>query len=385
MNIKKNGLKYFVGKVHRWLGLTSGLVVFVIAITGCLYAFQAEIQDRTQPYRFVGQQDHAMLPPSKLKAIAEKQLPQKKIHAVLYAGPSKAAQVIFFNFEPEHYYYILYLDPYSGNVLHIKNMRKDFFQLILDGHFYLWLPPVIGQPVTATATLIFVVMLISGIILWWPRNKNGVKQRFTMKWKARWRRKNYDFHNVLGFYVYVFAFILASTGLVWGFQWFGNGLHAAAGGKKSLVYAEPSSDTTKIIQGKGSMDQVWHSMLKEYPQTAIIEVHVPQTKAAPIVVNINPDHKTYFKTDYRYFDQYTLKELRVDNIYGKYAQAEPADKFLRMNYDIHVGAILGFPGKIIAFSASLICASLPVTGICIWWGRRNKTEIPSSKKNPVVK
>jgi len=51
-----------------------------------------------------------------------------------------------------------------------------------------------------------------------------------------------------------------------------------------------------------------------------------------------------------------------------------------MNYDIHVGAILGLPGKIMAFCASLIAASLPVTGVYIWWGRRHK----KSKGKPVA-
>ena len=51
-----------------------------------------------------------------------------------------------------------------------------------------------------------------------------------------------------------------------------------------------------------------------------------------------------------------------------------------MNYDIHVGAVLGLPGKILAFFASLIAASLPVTGFVIWWGRRKK-----SKAKPVDK
>jgi uncharacterized iron-regulated membrane protein len=44
-----------------------------------------------------------------------------------------------------------------------------------------------------------------------------------------------------------------------------------------------------------------------------------------------------------------------------------------MNYDIHTGAILGLPGKILMFFASLICATLPVTGFVIWWGRRKKS------------
>ena len=45
--------KKIIGTLHLWLGLFSGLVVFVVAVTGCIYVFQKEIQDLTQPYRFV--------------------------------------------------------------------------------------------------------------------------------------------------------------------------------------------------------------------------------------------------------------------------------------------------------------------------------------------
>jgi uncharacterized iron-regulated membrane protein len=76
--------------------------------------------------------------------------------------------------------------------------------------------------------------------------------------------------------------------------------------------------------------------------------------------------------DYLYFNQYTLEELPVDQIYGRLDKASTADKVYRMNYDIHTGAIIGLPGKILAFFASLIAASLPVTGFMVWLGRRNK-------------
>ncbi len=46
-----------------------------------------------------------------------------------------------------------------------------------------------------------------------------------------------------------------------------------------------------------------------------------------------------------------------------------------MNYDIHVGAVLGLPGKIMAFFASLIAASLPVTGFYVWCGRKKKKKV----------
>lgn len=368
----KKGIKYWIGRIHLWLGFTSGLVVFIVAVTGCLYAFQSEIQELTQSYRHVEKQEGNFLPPSELRAIAEKQLPEKKIHAVQYEGNERAALVIFYSFEP-NYYYNVYVNPYSGEVLKVKNMYRDFFYLVLMGHFYLWLPPTIGQPLVASATLVFVAMLITGIVMWWPK-RNKAKQRFTIKWNARWRRKNYDLHNVLGFYMTWVAIILAVTGLVWGFEWFAKGYYwTASGGEELVVYEEPAS--TLPIAGAGvhsPTDQVWKKMNEMFPTADNIEVHFPETDTSSIVASANPDRATYWKMDYLYFDQYTLAELPVDQIYGRLDKASAADKLYRMNYDIHTGAIIGLPGKILAFFASLIAASLPVTGFMIWLGRRNK-------------
>jgi uncharacterized iron-regulated membrane protein len=366
-------MKDWILIVHRWLGVISGLIVFVIAITGCIYAFEAEIQDIVQPFRFVKELRAPFLVPSKLKAIAEKELPGKKIHAVNYPGTGRAAQVIFYNFEPTYYYFV-YVNPYTGNVQEVYDMNSNFFRFILDGHFYLWLPPAIGQPVVATATLVFVVMLISGIVLWWPRNKVAAKQRFTIKWNVRWRRKNYDVHSVLGFYASWIAIILALTGLVWGFQWFANAAYTVTGGNKSLEYVDPVSEANVPSEkNPAAIDSIWNLMRREHPDAVSIEVHVPETDSSSIAANANTEAGTYWKTDYRYFDQYTLKEKPVDHIYGRIHRADAADKLMRMNYDIHTGAIIGLPGKILAFAASLIVASLPLTGILLWWGRRNKS------------
>jgi uncharacterized iron-regulated membrane protein len=301
-------------------------------------------------------------------------LPGKKTHSVQYQGSQRAAVVSFYDFDPE-YYYLVYLNPYSGEVLKVKNMNQDFFRIVLQGHYYLWLPPSIGQPVVASATLVFLVMLVTGLVLWWPKNKGAVKQRFTIKWSARWRRKNYDLHNVLGFYATWIVIILVITGLVWGFQWFAKATYWTISAGESLrQYQEPLSDTTRLTTQAQmpAVDRVWQKMRAEYPAAAIIEVHIPEHPAASIAASINPEAATYWQTDYRYFDQYTLEELPVDHPWGRYHQATTADKITRMNYDIHVGAILGLPGKLLAFFASLIAASLPVTGFYIWWGRRNK-------------
>ena len=67
-------------------------------------------------------------------------------------------------------------------------------------------------------------------------------------------------------------------------------------------------------------------------------------------------------------------------MYGSFKNASVADKMLRLNYDVHVGAIWGLAGKRRVFCASLVAASLPVTGFLIWRGRRRKQKkVPAGK------
>lgn len=369
--------KKLAGKVHLFLGLTSGVVVFVVAVTGCILAFELEIKSITQSYRYSDAQQPTarVLPPSALKAFAEKALRGKKANGVLYNVSGRNAEVGFYNIDPE-YYNVVYLNPYTGKVAKVWDEDEDFFHFILHGHYYLWLPEKIGQPVVASFTLVFLVMMISGLVLWWPKNKAARKQRFSVKWDAAWRRKNYDVHNVFGFYMMSIGVIFAITGLVWGFQWFSQGLYKVTGGKGSDEFINPVSDTTSISivsSPEEATDRAWYALKKEYPENEGINISFTTQKAESIYSYVNFRDGTYYKVDYTYFDQYSLKKISIDGPYtGKYNEANLAQLLRRMNYDIHTGAILGLPGKILAFLASLVCATLPITGFMIWWGRRKK-------------
>ena len=372
---KKNTFKYWIGRLHLWLGLISGIFVLFLGITGCILAFQREIEDAVQTYRFTAIQNKPLLPPTQLKAIADKALPNKKAHSVTYQ-PGKTTQVVYYH-DALLYYYIVFVDQYTGKVLKVKNMDDDFFRIVIMGHYYLWLPPEIGQPILTTATMMFVFLLLSGLVLWWPRSKAARKQRFTVKLKSKWRRLNYDLHNVLGFYITFIAIFIGLTGMVMGFQWFAKTVYWTSSGGKSLnLFEETYSDTTSLAKlqlNAAAADQLWARFLKDDPTfKGSIDVHIPEDEKGAVEIAKNPDPTTYWKADYRYFDQHTLKEIEVNHVFGKFANASTADKIIRMNYDIHIGAIAGLPGKILAFIASLIAASMPVTGVIIWIGRKKK-------------
>ncbi len=66
---------------------------------------------------------------------------------------------------------MIYMNPYTGEILKVKELEKDFFRIILmEATFNYGYPVPIGQQVICWATGIFVILLISGLIMWWPKN-----------------------------------------------------------------------------------------------------------------------------------------------------------------------------------------------------------------------
>ncbi len=366
--------KKIIGKIHLWLGLTAGLVVLFLGITGCILAFEIEIRNFTEAYRKVEPQNKAYLLPSALKEIAEKHLASKKALGIEYPGRSKAALASYYD---SSHYEIVFLNPYTGQLLKHKNMKDDFFRIVVDGHFYLWLPAEIGQPVVASATLIFLIMMITGIILWWPKNKAAAKQRFSIKWNARWRRKNYDLHNVLGFYMAWVSIFIALTGLVWGFQWFAKTVYwVTSGGRQMEEHEHPLSDTAATVAFPDMANHLWQEHLTGIKENESLGVYFADEDTDPVEVVVNHKPGTYYDADFYHYDQNTGKELKAKGAWaGEFKKANVADKIVRMNYDLHTGAALGLPGKILAFFASLIAASLPITGFMVWWGRKKKGKV----------
>lgn len=370
--------------LHLWMGLTSGLIVFIVGITGCFYVFEKDIRNFIQRYQFVEPQDKPFLPPSQLKQMAavyafgsQADSLGKHLQNVTYGGKNKAAWISYN--DPKKGPTVFYLNPYDGKAIHTKYNNRDFFRFILNGHMYLWLPKEIGRPVVSSAVLIFVLLLISGLIMWWPKNlkKANVQKSFKVKWSASFKRINYDLHNVLGFYVMVVALVIALTGLVWGFEWFAKSSYWVSSGGKSLPPFKRALSDTSILTAvyEHPEDQLWQQVQREhYSEAGSLQIQLPLKASDPIGAMYNPDGGTYYRRGFRYFDRHTLAELKGGGgVYNTpYAQASVAEKIHRMNYDVHVGAILGWPGKILAFFASLICASLPITGFMVWWGKKKK-------------
>jgi len=373
---KKNKLRKSILQLHKIIGLSTGLVVFIVSITGCFWVFKDEIESFYTAYKHVIPLEQEFIAPSLVKTIAENEIPDKVIHGVVYGKPNEALEVVFYQAEPDLFYQSLFINPYTGNVLKRVDHTIGFFSFILDGHLKLWLPDAIGSTIVTYSVLLFFIILISGLYLWWPKKKKNRKQRFQFNWnsKTRWKRKNFDLHTVIGFYISSFALALTFTGCIMAFNWFYFIAYKTTGGTKVPQFIMPKN--TSALSANNSTKPIYDKLLSKlqhrYPSAESFELHYPENASTALLIEAYNTKGLHYDIDYLFFDQNTLLEIETPSIYGRYENASFADKVIRMNYDIHIGIIGGLVGKIIAFFASLVCATLPVSGFLLWYGRKYK-------------
>jgi len=384
---KKRKPKYFVGKIHLWLGLTSGLVVFIVAITGCIFVFQKEIADLYYRKTFFVAPQQTTLPISKLRVVAQEALgPSQPLNNITtYRDPAHAWEFMAYKmndtaltyFGAVEYFRSVFINPYTGEVTGTRNYETDFFSVVKYLHWSLLLNTPYGQPIVGWATLIFVVMLVTGLILWWPKkwNKANRKSRLRVKTDARIKRLIYDLHNVLGFYIFLPVLLIALTGMVWALAWFRAVVYVTASGNTKAPVTAVVASKPSVVSGN-PLDIAYQAAVAKYPRAERFNMTPAAGKEGTIYMLAYSDKETYYDYEALQFDQYNGKLLHSE----KSSTKNGGERLIGMNYDIHVGAIGGMAGKIIAFLASLVAASLPVTGFCIWWGRGRKVKGVSYKR-----
>ena len=372
---KRRTLKYWIGQLHLWLGLASGLVVLIVSITGCLFVFQQEISEAIhKEWFFVEPSPAAPLPLSFLKEKAQAALgPDRSINSITtYPQPDRSMEFMAYRgndsaltyFGAVVYYQSVFLNPYTGAVTGWRDYKYDFFFIVKDLHWSLLLSTPYGQPIVSWSTLIFVILLITGIVLWWPKKwtKAWRDRSFKIKWKASFKRVNYDLHNVPGFYSLLPALIISYTGLVFSFSWLS---------PAPAPQIAKRSDTTRLATTSDPLEKALQTAKNWLPGASRFSLSPAAGKEGVIYLFAYKGRDTYYGYDILQFDQYS--GVLLDHNRDKEKKA--VQRLFEKNYDIHVGAIGGLTGKIIAFIASLICASLPVTGFLIWWGKGRKKKV----------
>ena len=214
-------------QIHWFLGITAGLILSLIGVTGAIYSYEQQILKWINQESYVVQaQQQAKLSPVQLYQHFTAQDPTVQINSITIAKDPTASSTVNIAKEGERRGYNMMVNPYTAQVL--PDIRgREFFQFIQQLHRTLTLGPI-GKQITGACTLMLIFFVLSGLYLRWPK-KHSLRQWLFVKPKLKGRNFIWDLHAVVGTWVVIFYLILACTGLYWSYDWWRSGMFKVMG------------------------------------------------------------------------------------------------------------------------------------------------------------
>lgn len=351
-------------KLHLYLGLPLGLLLSVICLTGATLVFKDEINELIEPsvYFTERQADTKALPIETLIGLVEQSRPGTELGSVVV--PTDPERNIQLKLRDEHRT-TLYVDPYTAEVKGEKT-RGSFFTDVMRLHrWLLGSRGSTGQYIVAYGTLGFILIVLSGIILWIPKNKKQLKASLRIKFNATRQRLLRDLHISLGFYLALALIVLSFTGLFFSpIKWVGKTINALAGTPEKTEGGKPKEreqEQSEPADARIHWDAVASELAKREPQARSITLE--PTKA---VVSLY----------HGWGNMRANNEYNIDAASGTltptkiYAEQPAHTKVRGWVYTIHVGAWGGLFSKVLTFLIALLAGTLPLTGYYLYIKKR---------------
>lgn len=353
-------LKRIIREIHGITGLVVGIVIVIVALSGCVYTFQREIRNVMYSHllNVSVPEDATRLSVDSIASIAASYHTKTKIREIAVSHDAEKSVKVYMREQ-----YLLYINPYTGEVLGLKNTKKDPFLLAWSLHTQLGLGKV-GGTIVGWATFACVPLILTGLWLWWPVVRNSWKKAFQLPFKGRWKPVNFQWHKNGGFYASVFLLFICLSGMMMSFKWFQDSVYWMTGSPATQrVMPKP----VETIQKVGIIQKSLEYTLSQFPEVKEVNIFFPSS-----------DDRVFMFIA-KYENRLGQREILYFNpgdgelLHGSYTVDNSlADKLRAVNYNIHSGQVGGLPGRIIAFLATLFAAYLVVSGTIIWFQRNLK-------------
>lgn len=371
--IKGHTFRKFINDIHLWLGIGSSLILFLVCLSGTIYTFRHEIEEVLEPEKFhVEVNSLAARPLGELISKTE-EFTSGTVTRISYCDdPNTPYELQVSTSAEDKRGETYYINQYTSEILGTgKGPATEFFMFFFKMHRWLLLDQEIGRPIVGVATLIFVVLCISGFILWLPKKIRGfksLKPGFKIKYNARWKRVNHDLHSTLGFYAGILLLIMALTGLNWSFEWYKDGVSSVLGAK--VFGARDEQPLQSVVKGQPlALAEIIRKGDSIFPYKGNTIIGLPKGPDGSYdFKKQNDDSFNRSASDKVVFDRYSGAVLKKE----LFSQKSAGQKIAAQIKAIHLGEIYGTLSKLLYFVACLVATSLPVTGVFIWLNKMKK-------------
>ena len=362
-------LKKTLFQLHWFFGITAGLVLALMGITGAAVSFQDEILRALNPTVLkVEKREAGVLPPAEL--VRKLEATEGKTVSMLWVeSDSGNAARVFFTAPPgERRGQMRYFDPYTGDYRGDAT-GQDVFGFILQLHRFLAMGET-GRQITGACTLILLFFCLSGLYLRWPRQAANWRAWLTLDWRKKGRSFNWDLHSVFGTWCLLFYLLAALTGLSWSYDWYNQGLTKllsdAPHNERMRKRGPPPAGPAPVA----NYDAIWSTLYSNAgPGLSAYNIRMPAVAGQPAIV--------YYLLKTSPHDR-ALNQINLDPATGEvkshdqYASKTLKSQLLTSIYALHTGSYFGLVGRIILTVSALCMPLFFITGWLLYLDRRRK-------------
>ena len=393
-------MKKIFRKIHLWLSVPFGLIITLVCFSGAMLVFENEVNEWSRPdLYYVETVKESPLSMDKLLEKVATTLPDSvAVTGVsISSDPGRAYQVSLS--KPRRA--SLYVDQYTGEVKG-KSERSGFFMFMFRMHRWLldsmnpgnegifW-----GKMIVGVSTLLLVFVLISGIVIWWPRTRKALKNSLKITATKGWRRFWYDLHVAGGMYALIFLLAMALTGLTWSFPWYRTAFYkvfgvevqqrAAQGHEqksdaqkrdtKLAAHREKKREGNEVRKGERSRrPENNHSDMYSVTSPFVYwqEIYDKLGRQNPEYKQISISSGTASVSFNRFGNQRASDRYSFNTDNGEFTETslyqhqDKSGKIRGWIYSVHVGNWGGMFTRILTFIAALLGSALPLTGYYLW-------------------
>ena len=393
-------MKKIFRKIHLWLSVPFGLIITLVCFSGAMLVFENEVNEwfRRDLY-YVETVKESPFPMDKLLEKVATTLPDSvSVTGVsISSDPGRAYQVSLS--KPRRA--SLYVDQYTGEVKG-KSERSGCFMFMFRMHRWLldsmnpghegifW-----GKMIVGVSTLLLVFVLISGIVIWWPRTRKALKNSLKITATKGWRRFWYDLHVAGGMYALIFLLAMALTGLTWSFPWYRTAFYKVFGVEvqqrvaqgheqksdaqkrdtKLAAHREKKREGNEVRKGERSgRPENNHSDMYSVTSPFVYwqEIYDKLRRQNPEYKQISISSGTASVSFNRFGNQRASDRYSFNTDNGEFTETslyqhqDKSGKIRGWIYSVHVGNWGGMFTRILTFIAALLGAALPLTGYYLW-------------------
>lgn len=365
-----------------WLSVPFGIVITLICFSGAMLVFEKELTRLFGEDIYKVEKDSGdPLPVDVVAAKVARMQPEgvRVTGVTVGSDPTEAYKVNLS--KPKRA--AVYVDQYTGEVKG-RQERPAFFATMFRLHRWLLDDgrpegrPAWGKIIVGVSTIMFVVALVSGVAVWWPKTRRALRNSLKVSVRKGRFRLWHSLHVAGGMYALLLLLAMALTGLTWSFSWYRSAFYAVFGVEMAAKGGAHGADDGKNGGGKehngrsggrraaAAEPAVWQ---KVYDRLRADNPH-----SASITVGNGTASVTFSKFgNSRAADCYTF-DRHTGHITSavKYADSAPSGKLRGWIYSVHTGTFGGLLTRVLWFIASLFGASLPLTGYWLWLRRLRK-------------